>query len=42
MVDARPEDAFSADPMGLWRIVLGRQRGTLAWLANYPDDIRAN
>ena len=42
VADARPEDAFSAAPDGLWRAVLGRQPGTLAWLANYPDDIRAN
>jgi len=42
VVDARREDAFSAEPTSLWRTVLGRQRGTLAWLANYPDDIRAN
>jgi putative transcriptional regulator len=38
----RPEDAFSADPDELWRTVLRRQGGTVAWLANYPDDPSLN
>lgn len=33
-----PGDAFSPDPSGLWRRVLARQAGPIAWLADYPDD----
>jgi putative transcriptional regulator len=42
VVDARPVDAFSADPEGLWKAVLGRQRGMLAWMATFPPDIQMN
>ena len=42
MVDAEPEDVFSAEPTNLWRRVLGRQAGSLGWLGGYPDDVRAN
>lgn len=42
VLDARPEDAFTAEPERLWRLVLGRQRGSLSWLAEYPDDVRSN
>lgn len=38
IVDAEPEDVFADDPDDLWRAVLARQAGTLAWFANYPDD----
>ena len=38
VVDAHPGDAVSADPSGLWRAVLRRQRGDLRLLANYPLD----
>lgn len=41
-VDAQPGDAFSGDPRQLWRRVLRRQRGELAWLSTYPDDVRMN
>jgi putative transcriptional regulator len=36
------EDAFTARPELLWRGVLGRQPGRLAWLAHYPDDPEHN
>ncbi|MDP9398818.1 MAG: YqgE/AlgH family protein [Actinomycetota bacterium] len=41
-VDAQAGDAFSGDPRQLWRRVLRRQRGELAWLSTYPDDVRMN
>ena len=42
VVDASPDDVFSAEPDGLWRAVLARQRGRLAWYANAPADPRSN
>ncbi|HEV1997471.1 MAG TPA: YqgE/AlgH family protein [Candidatus Dormibacteraeota bacterium] len=42
VVDARPVDGFTTDPLGLWRAVLGRQRGQLAWFANFPTEIHLN
>lgn len=36
VVDALREDAFAAEPEELWRSVLRRQGGTIAWLANSP------
>ena len=42
VVDSEPLDAFSPDPGRLWRRILGRQPGTLAWMANYPDDESVN
>lgn len=42
VVDADPGDPFSSDPEDLWRAVLRRQSGRLAWLANCPDDISVN
>jgi putative transcriptional regulator len=42
VVDARPVDAFTADPGGLWKAVLGRQRGMLAWMATFPPDVHMN
>jgi putative transcriptional regulator len=38
VVDAEPRDAFSDAPDELWRQVLRRQRGDLAFLSTYPDD----
>jgi putative transcriptional regulator len=35
-------DTTTSRAEGLWRSVLARQGGRLAWLATYPDDIRAN
>ena len=42
VVDSDPADAFSAEPGELWRHVLGRQPGSLGWMANYPDDTGVN
>jgi putative transcriptional regulator len=38
VVTAQPGDVFAADPEQLWRQVLRRQDGDLAFLATYPDD----
>ncbi len=38
VVDAREEDARTADPEGLWRLVLARQDGMVALLGGYPDE----
>ena len=42
VVDAEGRDAFTADPEGLWREVLRRQRDSLAYVANFPDDPTMN
>ncbi len=42
VLDAEPEDVFTDDPSQLWRSVLRRQGGRLAWLAAAPDDLSAN
>jgi putative transcriptional regulator len=39
---ARTTDVFCEDPDGLWRAVLRRQGGRLAWIADAPDDLSAN
>lgn len=38
VVSAEPGDVFAGDPDVLWRKVLRRQEGDLAFLATYPDD----
>jgi putative transcriptional regulator len=38
VVTAEPGDVFAASPDALWRMVLHRQEGDLAFLATYPDD----
>jgi putative transcriptional regulator len=38
VLPAEPGDVFAADPDRLWRQVLRRQEGDLAFLATYPDD----
>lgn len=38
VADADRDDAFSDHPTELWRTVLRRQGGRIAWMANYPDD----
>lgn len=42
VVEREPDDAFSSEPRRLWRTVLGRQRGRLAWFAHYPEHPSAN
>jgi putative transcriptional regulator len=42
VLDAHPDDALSDDPGALWRAVLRRQRGRLAWVANHPPDPSVN
>ncbi len=38
VMGAEPGDVFAAEPEQLWRTVLRRQEGELAFLATYPDD----
>jgi len=42
VLDTDPSDVFTANPEELWRIVLRRQPGRLAWLASAPDDLETN
>lgn len=42
VVDAVPGDAFTAEPERLWRTVLRRQPGELAFVSLYPDDPTLN
>ena len=42
VLDSQPGDVFSNRPDELWRNVLRRQPGRLAWLANAPDDLSLN
>ena len=42
VLDAVPEDVFCREPEHLWRVVLRRQGGRLAWIADAPDDLSAN
>ncbi len=42
VVDAEPGDVFCVDPLGLWRTVLRRQPGPLAWYADFPPDPALN
>lgn len=42
VVPADAGDAFHPSPASLWRAVLARQGGRLAWLAGFPDDVRVN
>lgn len=42
VLDAQTGDVFTNDPDELWREVLRRQPGRLAWLANAPDDLSSN
>lgn len=39
---AEPDDVFCANPDDLWRTVVRRQGGKVAWLANAPDDLSSN
>lgn len=42
VLDAEPGDVFAAAPDHLWRTILRRQGGRLAWLADAPDDLSTN
>jgi len=42
VVDAVPTDPFTEHPDELWRSVLKRQGGRLAWIAQAPDDLSSN
>ncbi len=42
VVAAEPADAFGADPLPLWRVVLARQPGRLRLLAHFPPDPMLN
>jgi len=42
VLPAEPGDVFAAEPEQLWRAVLRRQEGDLAFLATYPDDPSLN
>ena len=42
VADRADRDPFTDHPESLWRTVLGRQHGPLAWLAHFPDDPSAN
>jgi putative transcriptional regulator len=35
-------DVFSPVPYDLWRAVIRRQGGRIAWIANAPDDLSTN
>ncbi|MGZ4769395.1 MAG: YqgE/AlgH family protein, partial [Ilumatobacteraceae bacterium] len=39
---AQRNDVFSESPEELWRDVLRRQPGRVAWVANAPDDLSMN
>ena len=42
VLEAELSDVFCALPADLWRVVLRRQGGHLAWVANAPDDLSSN
>lgn len=42
VVDAQYNDVFGPQPQGLWRQVLRRQGGELAWLATWSEDPELN
>jgi putative transcriptional regulator len=42
VVPSVPGDLFGADPLGLWRRVLRRQPGELAWVSTQPADPTMN
>lgn len=42
VLDTEADDLFSGEPEDLWRDVLRRQTGRLAWLATAPDDLSTN
>jgi putative transcriptional regulator len=42
VLPAEQDDVFSDEPDGLWRAVIRRQGGRIAWVANAPDDLSSN
>ena len=42
VVPSEPDDLFGQDPLGLWRRVLRRQPGELAWVSTQPADPTLN
>jgi putative transcriptional regulator len=42
VADFVTDDAFGSEPGALWRSVLRRQGGRMAWMANYPDEPALN
>jgi putative transcriptional regulator len=42
VLSAELDDVFARRAEGLWRTVLRRQGGRLAWVANAPDDLSSN
>jgi putative transcriptional regulator len=42
VADRADRDAFTDHPESLWRTVLGRQHGPVAWLVHFPDDPSSN
>ena len=42
LADAEPDDIFSVDPPSLWRRVIERQPGRLAFYSTFPLDPRLN
>lgn len=42
VLDALPDDVFSAEPDKLWRSVLARQGGKLAAISRHPEDPTVN
>ena len=42
VVDLHNDDPFASDPDRLWRSVLRRQRGEIAFFAHYPEDVTSN
>ena len=42
VVEADPFDVFSSSHHDLWSLVLRRQEGPMAWLANYPKNPKLN
>ena len=42
VLPAEPSDVFTNEPDELWRAVIRRQGGRVAWVANAPDDLSAN
>ena len=42
VVEGTDADAVDPDPVGMWRRVLARQGGRLAWMAHFPPDVALN